>query len=74
MIETVLKSSNLLAALINDVFDLSKLEDGSFELEIVNFNLHAIFREVINLIKPIAAVKKLCVYDIGPRFALMCHW
>ncbi|URE04012.1 Ethylene receptor [Musa troglodytarum] len=61
MIETVLKSSNLLAALINDVLDLSKLEDGSFELEIANFNLHAIFREVINLIKPIAAVKKLCV-------------
>ncbi|URE31588.1 Ethylene receptor [Musa troglodytarum] len=61
MIETVLKSSNLLAVLINNVLDLSKLEDGSFELEIANFNLHAIFREVINLIKPIAAVKKLCV-------------
>lgn len=61
MIETVLKSSNLLAALINDVLDLSKLEDGSFELEIANFNLHAVFREVINLIKPIAAVKKLSV-------------
>ncbi|URE33086.1 Ethylene receptor [Musa troglodytarum] len=46
MIETVLKSSNLLAVLINNVLDLSKLEDGSFELEIANFNLHAIFREV----------------------------
>ncbi|KAJ8455529.1 hypothetical protein OPV22_035116 [Ensete ventricosum] len=62
MIETVLKSSNLLAALINDVLDLSKLEDGSFELEIANFNLQAVFREVINLIKPIAAVKTLSVF------------
>ncbi|XP_042406247.1 probable ethylene response sensor 1 isoform X2 [Zingiber officinale] len=61
MVETVLKSSNLLATLINDVLDLSKLEDGSFELEITVFNLHAVFKEVTNLIKPIAAVKKLSV-------------
>lgn len=61
MVETVLKSSNLLATLINDVLDLSRLEDGSFELEISNFNLHAVFREVISLIKPIAAVKRLSI-------------
>ncbi|WOL12166.1 ethylene receptor [Canna indica] len=59
MVETVLKSGNLLAALINDVLDLSKLEDGSLELEFAVFNLHDIFKEVTNLIKPIAAVKKL---------------
>ncbi|XP_039113917.1 probable ethylene response sensor 1 [Dioscorea cayenensis subsp. rotundata] len=61
MVETILKSSNLLSTLINDVLDLSKLEDGSLELEIGPFNLHTVFREVINLIKPIAAVKKLSV-------------
>lgn len=49
MIETVLKSSNLLAALINDVLDLSRLEDGSLELDIGTFNLHQIFREVTSL-------------------------
>lgn len=59
MIETILKSSNLLAALINDVLDLSRLEDGSLELEIGKFNLHGVFKEVMNLIKPIACVKKL---------------
>jgi ethylene receptor len=47
VIETVLKSSNLLATLINDVLDLSRLEDGSLELEIGTFNLHGVFREVI---------------------------
>lgn len=49
MVETVLKSSNLLATLINDVLDLSRLEDGSLELDIGTFNLHVVFREVIIL-------------------------
>lgn len=49
MIETVLKSSNLLATLINDVLDLSRLEDGSLELDIGTFNLHAVLREVTSL-------------------------
>nr|AAL40901.1 ethylene receptor [Petunia x hybrida] len=61
MVETILKSSNLLATLINDVLDLSRLEDGSLQLDIGTFNLHALFREVLNLIKPIASVKKLFV-------------
>lgn len=47
MIETVLKSSNLLATLINDVLDLSRLEDGSLELESEIFKLHGVFREVM---------------------------
>jgi ethylene receptor len=46
MVETILKSSNLLATLVNDVLDLSRLEDGSFQLEISTFNLHSLFREV----------------------------
>ncbi|URD96024.1 Ethylene receptor [Musa troglodytarum] len=38
------------------------MEDGSFELDIANFNLHAIFREVINLIKLIGCKEvPLCV-------------
>lgn len=45
-IETILKSSNLLATLINDVLDLSKLEDGSLELDIGTFNLRGSIREV----------------------------
>lgn len=81
MIETVLKSSNLLAALINDVLDLSRLEDGSLELENKIFNLHGVFRELMNLVKPIASVKKLSMslnvavdlpaYGIGDEKRLM---
>lgn len=81
VIETVLKSSNLLATLINDVLDLSRLEDGSLELEIGTFNLHEVFKEIMNLIKPIASVKKLSmtllispdlpVYAVGDERRLM---
>lgn len=46
MVETILKSSNLLATLINDVLELSRLEDGSLKLDLGTFNLHALFREV----------------------------
>ncbi|KAK9750513.1 hypothetical protein RND81_02G202100 [Saponaria officinalis] len=61
MVETILKSSNLLATLINDVLDLSRLEDGSLKLDDGVFNLHNMFREVYNLIKPVASVKKLSI-------------
>ncbi|KAL3613723.1 mitochondrial 2-enoyl thioester reductase [Castilleja foliolosa] len=61
MVETILKSSNLLATLINDVLDLSRLEDGSLQLEMGTFSIHSLFREALNLIKPIASVKRLYV-------------
>lgn len=41
--DTILKSSNLLDTLINDVLDLSRLEDGSLELETNTFKLLQIF-------------------------------
>lgn len=50
MIETILKSSNLLATLINDVLDLSRLEDGSLKLDAGVFNLHEVFRQVLPLV------------------------
>eukprot|EP00271_Cylindrocystis_brebissonii_P023413 TRINITY_DN969_c0_g1_i1.p1 TRINITY_DN969_c0_g1~~TRINITY_DN969_c0_g1_i1.p1 ORF type:complete len:768 (+),score=166.38 TRINITY_DN969_c0_g1_i1:640-2943(+) len=59
MVDTVLKSSALLATLINDVLDLSRLEDGSLKLDERTFNLKAVFREAVGLVKPIASVKKL---------------
>ncbi|KAG2616503.1 probable ethylene response sensor 2 isoform X1 [Panicum virgatum] len=81
MIETILKSSNLLETLSNDVLDISKLGDGSLELEIAPFNLHATFTDVVDLIKPVAAFKRLSVmvhlapelptYAVGDQKRLM---
>jgi ethylene receptor len=62
MVETVLKSSNLLATLINDVLDLSKLEDGNLELEIKAFNLHAVFKEVCSNVTLIFWLSVICIY------------
>lgn len=61
MIETILKSSNILSTVINDVLDVSRLDDGSFELDSRTFNLHGLLKEVLNVIKPIASVKKLSI-------------
>ncbi|XP_078446507.1 ethylene response sensor 1 isoform X2 [Wolffia australiana] len=69
MVETVLRSSNLLVTLINDVLDLSRLEDGSMGLDNAPFNLHSVFHEVINLIKPIGEMKKVAVsLDLASDF------
>ncbi|KAM1113440.1 hypothetical protein ACFX2B_045558 [Malus domestica] len=35
------------------------LEDDSLELDTERFNLHGVFREVMNLVQPVASVKKL---------------
>eukprot|EP00270_Netrium_digitus_P021895 TRINITY_DN962_c0_g1_i2.p1 TRINITY_DN962_c0_g1~~TRINITY_DN962_c0_g1_i2.p1 ORF type:complete len:744 (-),score=234.16 TRINITY_DN962_c0_g1_i2:808-3039(-) len=59
MVDTVLKSSNLLATLISDVLDLSRLEDGSLHIDSSTFALPSVFREAVGLVKPIASVKKL---------------
>ncbi|GBG61362.1 hypothetical protein CBR_g20395 [Chara braunii] len=59
MVETILRSSNLLANLINDVLDLSRLEDGSLQLDKRVFNMQNVFKEVVTLTKPMAMKKKL---------------
>lgn len=66
MVETVLKSSNLLATLINDVLDLSRLEDGSLQLDIGIFNLHSLLKEVGHPFLP-----KLCSFRLPSEFVYM---
>jgi len=46
MVDTVLKSSSLLATLVHDVLDLSHMDDSSASLTLRPFNTHALFREV----------------------------
>jgi ethylene receptor len=60
MIETILKSSDFLATLTNDVLDISKLGNGSLELEIAPFNLHATFTDVSALIA--VSLFRVCYY------------
>nr|CAB3463990.1 unnamed protein product [Digitaria exilis] len=69
MIETILKSSDLLETLSNDVLDISKLGDGSLELEIAPFNLHATFTDVSAL----SAVLDIIPDSLRDPYAPDCH-
>lgn len=72
MIETVLKSSNLLTTLVDDVLDLSRLEDGSLELDNGPFNLQIVLREVIIF----SSVLQNFTYRVGTKLApcSSCMW
>ncbi|KAL8094521.1 hypothetical protein AgCh_036159 [Apium graveolens] len=59
LMETIQKNCNLLSILIDDVLDLSRLNDGSLELDTHVFSVHDMFVECMNLINSIASAKKL---------------
>jgi signal transduction histidine kinase/CheY-like chemotaxis protein len=48
--ETIRLSGKLLLRLINDILDFSKIESGNLELESINFDLHTVIEESIELI------------------------
>lgn len=69
----VIKSSGEhLLALINDVLDISKIEAGRMELNVVDFSLHDLFEELVNMFKEQVETKNLYlnleVAERVPRF------
>lgn len=56
VIDTMLKVSNALSRLINDVMDISANDKGSFRLEMKPFHLHSMMREASCI------AKCLCIY------------
>jgi CheY-like chemotaxis protein len=57
--ETVHNSGESLLSIINDILDFSKIEAGRFELESLDFSLHKIIEEVIELFTERAHSKDL---------------
>ena len=53
------EASNLLLELANDVLDMSRLESGEVVMEEIPFNLSSIFKEVLIVIKQIAAEQNI---------------
>ena len=47
LMEAIQKNCNLLSVLVDDVLDLSRLNDGSLELDTNIFSVHDLFVEVI---------------------------
>ncbi|GAV82370.1 Response_reg domain-containing protein/HisKA domain-containing protein/GAF domain-containing protein/HATPase_c domain-containing protein [Cephalotus follicularis] len=56
IVHTMLRTSNVLSTLINDVMDISTIDSGRFPLEIRSFRLHSMIKEVACL------ARCLCVY------------
>ena len=48
--ETTMKSADALLKLINDILDISKMEAGKIELEIVPFNMQSLVEDVLSVI------------------------
>lgn len=67
-------SANALLSLINDILDFSKIEAGKLELEQVEFNLHELIDEVIEMFGHRAEAKSLelacCVLPDVPNLVI----
>lgn len=63
IVDTIIRASNVLSTLINDVMEISAKDDGRFPLEVRHFQLHSMIKEASCL------VKCLCVYK-GFAFAI----
>ncbi|MBB5350254.1 signal transduction histidine kinase/CheY-like chemotaxis protein/HPt (histidine-containing phosphotransfer) domain-containing protein [Haloferula luteola] len=67
LVELIRRSVKSLLALINDILDLAKIQQGKIELEIKDFSLAILLDEIMALFAPTAARKELdFVYHIDP--------
>jgi len=57
--ETIRKSGETLLEIINDILDFSKIEAGKLEFEFIEFDLHAVIEDVVDLLAPGAHKKGL---------------
>ena len=57
--ETIRNSGETLLAIINDILDFSKIEAGKLELELTDFDLRQVVREVVDLFAEAAQRKRL---------------
>jgi signal transduction histidine kinase len=60
-LETAKSSAYSLLRILNDILDFSKTEAGKLDLETVDFDLNETVGEVICLMAPIAAAKRLAL-------------
>lgn len=63
-LDIILKNGKNLNRIINDVLDLSKIEAGRVDIELIEFNLHNMISEVIELFRPQCVAKNISItYD-----------
>jgi two-component system sensor histidine kinase RpfC len=59
LVRTLKNSSKILQQLIENVLDFSKIESGKLESEKIDFDLHELINNIVEMFKPQAAEKKL---------------
>jgi len=72
--ETIHSSAHTLLALINDILDISKIEVGRIETEIIDFDLHELVNSVVTMLSPDAHSKGLNInVYISPDIHFLLH-
>lgn len=59
MLSTLQRSASALLELLNDVLDFSKIEAGEFDLEVVDFRMSTLLKDVQELLGPVLSSKGL---------------
>ncbi|MBF0382789.1 MAG: response regulator [Magnetococcales bacterium] len=72
-VKIVNKAGETLLALINDILDISKIEAGQLELEVLDFNLAELIQDVIDLLSLQARDKGLAL-NLEPNPFLKDMW
>lgn len=73
-LNTARESAEHLLELLNDILDVSKLEEGKIHLELVPCDLHALIRDLFELLRPNGEKKQLRMQSLlpesGPRWIM----
>jgi hypothetical protein len=73
-LETIDRNAQTQARLINDLLDVSRIVSGKLLLELAQYNLDEILREVVEAIRPAAEAKRIGIHAVDgvPPIRLVC--
>ncbi|OHE73759.1 MAG: hypothetical protein A2Y14_02810 [Verrucomicrobia bacterium GWF2_51_19] len=60
-VDTIKKASGTLLTIINDILDLSKIESGKIDLEMISFNLVKLLEEIVEILYPRVEMKHIAL-------------